>query len=868
MSQPTPRQERDRVFRPSAEAVAARLSPPDHEDARALRQIRTPSPFSPLPRTGEGLGEGASQSPAARPSKPSYSLGPLEFAKVREMVAARTSFSAGRELAEALEPSADAFIVDRWQQTTEEARRLPTLKPGLTLGGAHDIRTVTQRADLGGILQPHELLDVASTIRVARIWRSTVVRLRESMPMLANISARLADLLRVEEEILRAIDPGGEVRDEASPKLHQVRRDLRIARDRMMSQLQSLLSSLRTSLTDAVITQRNGRYVLPVRAGDRGQVRGIVHDQSASGQTLFIEPMPIVEAGNRIRGLESEERHEVERILRELSNRVAIHRTELDGSVEALAELDLHLAKGRLGDDMNAVRPILNDLPRRGQKPVVRLFEARHPLLTGKVVPLTLELGGQFDVLVITGPNTGGKTVALKTVGLLSLMAQAGLQIPAGEGSEVAIFQRVFADIGDEQSIEQSLSTFSSHITHIVQMLEPADAATLVVLDELGAGTDPQEGSALARSILLYLRDRGAFVIGTTHYSELKAFAHGTARVENASVEFDTRTLAPTYRLLVGVPGRSNALAIAGRLGVPPEVIEHARSLLSPETVQTEELLAEVQRERRAAEAAKRDARREASEADKLRRRLRDEVRRTEQERAEILRQARQESEQLLAELRREADRRLRELTASGGERRRLREAAESVRALEVPHRPAPEPFHEPVVEEAPVEIGPPDIRVGEEVVIPRIGMAATIVHLDDNGDAELNVRGMRVRVKAAELAEARPASRKDRQDARQPSHQDGPPILVRGTSAPTAPSMQLDLRGLRRDEAAEALERYLNDAYLAGLRMVRIVHGKGSGAVRAAVREQLTGHALVSRFQTADQRDGGDGATEVTLAS
>ena len=793
-----------------------------------------------------------------------FSLGPLEFQKVREMVAARTSFSAGKALALALEPSPDAFLVERWQASTDEARRLPTLKLGLSLGGAHDIRPVVQRAHLGGILQPLELLDVASTVRVARIWRSTVVRLRDSLPMLANVAARLADLQGVEEAINHAIEPGGEVRDEASPKLHQVRRDLRVARDRMMSQLNSLLHSMRTSLQDAVITQRNGRYVLPVKADERGRVKGIVHDQSASGQTLFIEPLPIVEAGNRIRGLEVEERHEVERILRELSNRVAIHREELDGSVEALAELDLHLAKGRLGDEMDAVRPILHELPRRSQtQPIVRLFEARHPLLKGNVVPLTVELGGTFDVLVITGPNTGGKTVALKTVGLLSLMAQAGLQVPASPGSELAIFQRVFADIGDEQSIEQSLSTFSSHVTHIVRMLEPADNTTLILLDELGAGTDPQEGSALARAILIYLRDQGAFTIGTTHYSELKAFAHATARVENASVEFDTRTLAPTYRLLVGVPGRSNALAIAGRLGVPPEIVETARSLLSPETVQTEELLAEVQRERRAAEAAKRDARREAAEADRLRRRLRDEVRRTEQERAEILRQARAESEAMLAELRREADRRLRELSAAGGERRRLREAAEAVRSLEAPTRPIPAPLPEPEVEELP-DLGPAEIRVGAEVIVPRVGMPATIVSLAENGDAELNVRGLRVRVKAAELVDARVASRKDRQE----SLRDEPSILTRPISAPVAPPTQLDLRGLRRDEATEALDRYLNDAYLGGLRMVRIVHGKGTGAVRAAVREQLTNHALVSRFQPADAREGGEGATEVTLAS
>ena len=304
------------------------------------------------------------------------------------MVATRTSFSAGKELALLLEPSPDAFLVERWQASTEEARRLPALKPGLSLGGAHDIRPVLQRAHLGGVLQPLELLDVASTARVSRIWRSTVVRLRESLPMLANVAARLADLQGVEDAINHAIEPGGEVRDDASPKLHQVRRDLRIARDRLMSQLNSLLHSMRTSLQDSVITQRNGRYVLPVKSDERGKVKGIVHDQSASGQTLFIEPLPIVEAGNRIRGLEAEERHEVERILRELSNRVALHRDELDGSVEALAELDLHLAKGRLGDEMDAVRPILHQLPRRSQtQPIVTPLRGPSPTLEGQRRP-------------------------------------------------------------------------------------------------------------------------------------------------------------------------------------------------------------------------------------------------------------------------------------------------------------------------------------------------------------------------------------------------------------------------------------------------------------------------------------------------
>jgi DNA mismatch repair protein MutS2 len=794
-----------------------------------------------------------------------FSIGPIEFDKVRGMLAAKTSFSAGRELALALEPSADLEVVEWRQAATAEARRLPTLKPGLTLGGARDVRAIAQRASIGGLLQPVELLDVAATVRAARLWRATLTRLRDQLPNLAQVADRLDEHRPLLEEIAGAIEESGEVADDASPRLRQIRNELRTAQDRLLTRLREMLHSatIRPTLQDAVITQRNGRYVLPIRAEYRNRVKGIVHDQSASGATLFVEPLPIVEAGNRVRELEAQERHEVERILRALSNQVAVHRHDLDATVEALAELDLHQAKGRLADETDAVRPRLHALPRTGSRPIVRLIDARHPLLRGEVVPLSLELGGEFDVLVITGPNTGGKTVALKTVGLLALMAQAGLQVPAADGSELAVFHSIQADIGDEQSIEQSLSTFSSHVTHIVRMLRDVDACSLVLLDELGAGTDPQEGSALARAILTYLRDRGAFTIATTHYSELKAFAHQTPRVENASVEFDLRTLAPTYRLLVGVPGQSNALAIAARLGLPAEIVEQARALLDPQTVEAEALLGDIQRERAEVAAATSEARRRAEDAERLRRRTRDELRQTERARREVLRQARAESERLLADLRREADRRLAELRSVGAEPRRVRAAVESLEAL----RPLTAPEPGPEIEPEPVEDGPVEVRPGAEIVVPRLGVPARVLQVAPNGDAELDVRGMRVRVRAAELAEARPASRRDRAAVERETTGAEPPILTRATAAPAAPPIQLDLRGLRRDEAAEALDRYLNDAYLGGLRSVRIVHGKGTGAVRAAVREQLSRHPLVSRFAAADAREGGDGATEVTLA-
>ena len=816
-------------------------------------------------------------SPTSSTSHNPFAIGPLELDKVLGMLAERTSFSAGRELALGLRASADAELVERWQSATEEARRLPSLKPGLTIGGARDVRPSTERAGIGGVLQPVELLEVAATIGVARVWQGTLQRLRDVLPTLADVADRLDEHRPLREEIDRAIDDNGEVADDASPRLREIRNGLRRARDRLLSRLQELLNSpaIRPTLQDAVITQRNGRYVLPIRAEERGRVNGIVHDQSASGATLFVEPLPIVEAGNRVRQLEAEEEHEVERILRALSNQVAVQGGTLDATVGALAELDLCLAKGRLADQMDASRPILHRLPRTGRRAAVRLIEARHPLLRGDVVPLSLELGGEFDVLVITGPNTGGKTVALKTVGLLALMAQAGLQVPAAEGSELAVFAGIHADIGDEQSIEQSLSTFSSHVTHIVRMLGHVDECSLVLLDELGAGTDPQEGSALARAILTCLRDRGALTIATTHYSELKAFAHTTSRVENASVEFDVATLAPTYRLLVGVPGRSNALAVASRLGVPTEIVEHARTLLSPETAETEALLGEIQRERTEAEVATLEARRRAEEAERLRRRLRDQLRETERARREILDRARAESEELLAELRREAERRLRDLAAGGADSRRLRAAVEAVEAL----RPLPAPEAAPGLD---AELGPEldgateaPLEPGAEVVVPRLGVPGRILSVAANGDAELEVRGMRVRVRAAELAEARPANRRERTEAareraaeagREGGHA-GRPLLVRAETAPEAPPTQLDLRGLRRDEAAETLDRYLNDAYLAGLRFARVVHGKGSGAVRAAVREQLAGHPLVKSFAPADPRQGGDGATEVALA-
>src|SRR5579859_1775393 len=511
----------------------------------------------------------------------SFAVKTLEFDAVRELLARHTSFSAGRALALELLPTPQIEEARRRQTATAEALKLPGLRPGLHLGGVHDVRPLAERARVGGVLGPEELLDVASTVRGARAWRRGLAPLRDETPTLLELAdVYLGDHPGLVEDIQDAIGEGGEVLDSASPALGRIRTELRTAHDRLVTRLRDIMAvpPFRDVVQDPVVTQRAGRYVIPIRAESRGQVPGIVHDQSASGATLFVEPLAVVEMGNRWRSLILEEQREVERILRALSQEVGEQADALTRSVEGLAQIDLARARAALAEQHRGSAPELVSLPRPAGQPVLRLLNARHPLLPGEVVPISLDVGGDFDLLLITGPNTGGKTVALKTAGLLSLMAQAGLFIPADEGSLVAVFERVQADIGDEQSLQQSLSTFSSHISRIVRMLRDADSCSLILLDELGAGTDPQEGAAIARALLDFLRERGAYVVATTHYPELKSYAEATPRVQNASVEFDVQTLSPTYRLMIGTPGRSNALAIAERLGMPAEVLARART--------------------------------------------------------------------------------------------------------------------------------------------------------------------------------------------------------------------------------------------------------------------------------------------------
>ncbi|HEX8731449.1 MAG TPA: endonuclease MutS2 [Ktedonobacterales bacterium] len=783
------------------------------------------------------------------------SLNTLEYPKIIARLAQETAFSASRELALALEPTGDYADAQRRQAYTAEARRLLDLRPDAGIRGARDVRPQVKAAERGKTLAPAELLDILATARSSSHVNRLITRMEdESFPLLRGLAVDLPQRPQLEGRIAESISEEGEVMDSASPRLRQLRNEIRAAQQRLQERLGTLVNEFRAALQEPIITMRSDRYVLPVRAEARGQVRGIVHDQSGSGATVFVEPLVVVEMNNRLRQLQIEEQQEVERILAELSDLVGREAPYLTLAVELLAEIDLCLAKARYASVVRGSAPKLNAEGR------LLLRQARHPLLTGRVVPLDFTLGGPTRMIVITGPNTGGKTVALKTVGLLALMALAGLHIPAEDDSEVPVYHDVFADIGDEQSIEQSLSTFSSHMSRIVEILREATPDALVLLDELGAGTDPSEGSALARAILTHLLERGVETVATTHYSELKAFAHERAGVENASVEFDVETLSPTYHLTIGLPGRSNALAIAARLGLPAGIIEQGREFLGEAGVEMESLLTNLAEERQVAADERYRLSMERAEAEYQRKELERMRRETEEERERIINaareKARRESEAAQAELARIRTQMRRTMTEERLEQ--LRERARKVETRNAPlpsrARPAASADDEAIAE-------PGDLQAGDQVRVRSLGQTGEVVAAPNaRGEAEVQVGAMRMRVAVANLE--RLSKRKARAEA------GSYPQLV--TLPPrdeaTAPESQLDLRGWRVEDALDEVDSYLNDAAMHGLASVRLLHGKGTGALRQAIRDQLRRHPLVKGFESAPQREGGDGVTVVTL--
>jgi DNA mismatch repair protein MutS2 len=818
----------------------------------------------------------------------------LEFPRIRAQLAASCGFSVSKDLAEALEPSADPVLVARRLTLTSEAARVLNVSPNLTTGGARDIRPSVERARRGGILDPHEFLSAQATISAGRTVRNTVSRLSSQAPGLADLAGLIRDCPELEREINRCIGETGEVLDSASPDLGRIRADIRTAHQRLMDKLHDIVygGSYKNALQEPLITMREGRYVVPVRSDSRGQLRGLIHDQSSSGQTVYVEPLVTVELTNKWRQLQLEEQHEVERILRALSGTVGANADALESTVVALGEIDLNLAKARLAEQHRAVEPLLEVAPKRrsagrgpsggdrspsiGPSPAsaseasagvlrgLRLINARHPLLKGNVVPINLRLGDDFRVMVITGPNTGGKTVALKTAGLLTLMAQAGLHIPATSGSQVRVVDDILADIGDEQSIEQSLSTFSSHMRNVVGIVSAAGENTLALLDEVGAGTDPAEGSALARAILRRLLDSGAWVIATTHYTELKAFAHDTPGMTNASVEFNAETLAPTYRLDIGLPGKSNALAIAGRLGLDPGVLAAASGMLDSGQIQVENLVAGLQAERKRADEILADAEAERQAARRLREDLVGRLRAIEAERGEILRRARRDAEVELADLRSQLRQAAAALQRQERGRGELVAAAQAVEAAgrQVLAKPLPPvvPVEVPTVQ-SPTETGA--WGVGDSVRVASLDQEGRISALVGDGDTvEVQLGNFKLRTSREDVEWL---GRAPGDATASTSYPSGPSIW--STSQRAVPELQLDLRGWRAEQVAPELDRYLNDAYAAGLPSVRIVHGKGTGVLRQVVREHLGQTRLVDRFELADQRDGGEGVTIAWLA-
>ncbi len=777
-----------------------------------------------------------------------HTLRVLEFDKVRSMLAGETAFSLGRELALALEPEREHEAVLVLQAETAEMSHVDQMGLDVPLGGMRDLRPLIHAATIGQAVEPGDLQDAAGSFDTAWRARKLAERLAERTPLLNAIAEAIADFRPFIEEARRAITPRGTVADDASPELAAVRRELRSAHARLEQRARSALGEAvrRGVAQEELLTERNGRMVIPVKADFRGQLPGIVHDVSSSGATVFLEPMSVVETGNEVRELQLAEEREVRHVLLQLSGMVGEREDEALATLSAMARLDLLRAKVRLGKRLGAALPRADgDDSWLGEGGTTRLVRARHPLLRGDVVPTDVDLTDEVPGLLITGPNTGGKTVALKTVGLLTLMAQAGLPVPCDEGSRFVTYGAIHADIGDEQSIEQSLSTFSSHMRTMGGILEEAAPGTLVLLDELGAGTDPEEGAALSRAILETLLDRGCTIIATTHHGELKTFAQEEPRLRNASVEFDLQTLSPTYHLTIGLPGQSNAIAIARRLGIDEGVLERAEARIAPETRELDGLLDEARRERAAAAEARGREEEARQEAEALRLQLAEQHRSIETEREAILGRARREGESLVARAQRELER----LERRERERTADREAAERLQALDAEI----EASGKKATERATAwldTVSPGDrVRVRD---IPQDGEAVSAVGPD--GRVEVRFGSMRMKVSV------------DRIERTEPTVVPTPP--ARAELPPSGNvAMELDLRGQRAEEAVMTFEGHLDEAFRAGLPSIRIIHGKGTGALRAAIREALARHPLVRRYETAPPREGGDGVTIAVLA-
>lgn len=784
-------------------------------------------------------------------------LSSLEYPKIIERLIEKASSPMGKELCRKLQPSTDINKIRLMQTQTKDALTRLFQKGSVSFGSVKDIRGSLKRLEIGSSLGIMEILSVCAllenTSRVKAYSRGD----RSDLPSdsLDSMFEQLAPLTPLSSEIRRCILSEDEISDDASPALRQVRRNMKVTNDRIHTQLSGLVNgNARTYLQDSVITMRNGRYCIPVKAEYKGQVPGMIHDQSSTGSTLFIEPMAVVKLNNNMRELELQEQKEIEIILAGLSEQIAEEREAIALNLELMVQLDFIFARAGLAMDMNGSEPVFNEEGR------VLLKKARHPLISKKkVVPIDIRLGDDFDLLIITGPNTGGKTVSLKTVGLLTLMGQAGLHIPALDRSELAIFHEIYADIGDEQSIEQSLSTFSSHMTNIVSFLEKADSRSLVLFDELGAGTDPTEGAALAISILSYLHDKGIRTMATTHYSELKVYALSTPGVENACCEFSVETLRPTYRLLIGIPGKSNAFAISSKLGLSDQIIERAKEQISEQDESFEDVLSSLEENRVTIENERLEIARYKEEIKTLKAQLESRQEKLDAQRDRILRQANEEAHKVLEEAKEYADQTMKlfhkfqknnvDTSAVERERQELRKRMNKAEKNMSDRQETKKPKK---------QLTAKDIRPGDSVKVLSMNLKGTVGSRPDSKGflfVQMGIIRSKVHLSDLELV--------DEPVITTPSLQKTGAGKIRMSKSASV-STEINLLGRTVDEAIAELDKYLDDAYIAHLKSVRIVHGKGTGALRKGIHDYLRRQKHVSSFRLGEFGEGDAGVTIV----
>lgn len=772
----------------------------------------------------------------------------MEFDKIIDQLKDHAATSLGKRLAVQTKPSVEMEEVIQRQKETDEASQIVRLNAEMPFGGISDIRASIKRSVIGGSLGTDECLDVANTIYGGRQVKDFVGKLEETYPILEELVEQITPLRELEQLIKSCIDDHGYVMDSASQKLRSIRSSIRTYESRVRDRLENYTRTNSNMLSDAIITIRNDRYVLPVKQEYRGAIGGIVHDQSSSGQTLFMEPKAIVDLNNQLQEASVKEKQEIERILQEITEQIALEEAPLLINIEVLSDIDVMFARAKLGKQMKASMPKMND------NGIIKMQQARHPLIPKEeVVPNDVEIGESYTSIVITGPNTGGKTVTLKMIGLCTLMAQSGLQIPALDGCELAVFQHVFADIGDEQSIEQNLSTFSSHMTNIVDILKKVDDKTLVLFDELGAGTDPQEGAALAMSILDDVISRGARVIATTHYPELKAYGYNRENVVNASVEFNVQTLRPTYRLLIGVPGRSNAFEISKRLGLDNHVIDQAKGLIGVDTKSVENMIASLEDSQLSAEKEYEEAHRTLIASEELHQDIRNAWNQFEQKREALYKKAEEKAERALAKAREEAELIVDEIRKMKTEtklkehewieaKKMLEEAQPKLRQKQKEQQPS-----------TPAQ-SKKEIKAGDEVKLLKLNQKGTIVEKVSDKEFLVQVGIMKVKMKREDLQPL----------GKQKQTYEKPLTTIRGSNYHV--STELDLRGERFEDALLKLEKYIDDSLLAGYGKVSIIHGKGTGALRNGVKEFVKKHPRIAGQRSGEAGEGGSGVTVIEL--